>query len=84
MTKTMFSVKDNKSGLFFNPQVNVHRANVIRGLQQELKNPESVISQYPEDYTLYELGQFNDETGEVISKTSPEMVINCVDLKEVK
>lgn len=62
------SVKDNKSETyntpFFSPNANIAK----RDFASILKNKQSTIAMFPEDYTLVKLGEFDIETGEITSK----------------
>lgn len=41
------------------------RAEAIRSFKEACKNPETPIHQNPSDYELWELGEYNEETGEI-------------------
>lgn len=41
------------------------RAEAVRSLRQALKDPQSSIASSPSDYELWELGTYNEETGDI-------------------
>lgn len=57
------AMRDRASDLFGQPVfVNAVGA-AIRGFGDEINNKEAQISKHPEDYDLYQLGTYDDETG---------------------
>lgn len=67
MNQRMFAVYDSKAKTycvpFFVPAVVI----ALRAFQGEANNPASQLSAYPQDFTLFELGEFNDSTGVVVA-----------------
>lgn len=48
------------------PIMTVHtRGEAIRSFRNEIKEPQSPISQHPTDFELYQVGIYNDQTGEI-------------------
>ena len=76
----MFSVKDEKAQAFNLPflQTNVDLA--IRTLASSVTNPDSVVSKYPQDFTLYKLGTFDEITGAIVTLERPEYIIRADEL----
>lgn len=64
MTK-VFSVYDNKAEAFMQPFFADTVGLALRAFQQNTENKDSVLNKYPNDFVLYEIGQFNDITGEL-------------------
>ena len=62
----MFSVKDSKSGIFFQPFFFRTIPEAIRSFTDEANSDpaNSMISKHPSDYALYSLGDFDDTTGD--------------------
>lgn len=83
MVKIIFSIKDNKSGLFANPITAVHKAEVIRGLQSAIKKEGIPFNTHTQDFEMYQLGTIEDQTGLITPEKSPIHVINLIDLKEI-
>lgn len=65
--KYLFSVRDNKAGFFLPPFLLISEGEAVRAFEEATLNPQSPISQHPEDYKLYNLGQFDEISGEIIS-----------------
>lgn len=46
----------------------------IRSFIDEINNPESPMNAHPEDYDLYILGDYDEDTGQIIPEQRPEMI----------
>lgn len=67
MKKSMFSVYDIKAKTYCAPFIATNNAVAIRDFSHAANHPDTPVSQYPSDYILYKIGDFNDETGELMS-----------------
>lgn len=63
MTKFLFSVFDSKAGVFSNPFTSQNKFTAIRDFQDAVNDVNSMIHKYPDDYILYQLGAFCDDSG---------------------
>lgn len=61
----LFTIRDGKAEHYFTPQVFRNRGDAIRALQIQVKNPESMLSKFPLDYSLHEIGEWDELTGMV-------------------
>lgn len=61
-----FSVFDKKSASYF-PVFTAKNAEVARRSLVQSLTPDSVLVQYPQDYILIHLSNFDDESGEIIA-----------------
>jgi len=59
----MFSIRDKKAGVFIGPFFVRHEVDAVRRCVSALQDEKTTLAQYPEDYDLVFLGDFNDETG---------------------
>jgi hypothetical protein len=80
MILNMYSVHDVKSGVFSGPQVFVNEGVAMRAYEREFNNPQHMVYHYPEDYRIYEVGEWHDANGIVVPKATPKMVIEVKDL----
>lgn len=81
MQKLMFAVYDQKTKLFGNPFFSIRKEAAIRDFTYAANDPQTDICRYSNDYSLFFLGSFNDETGELLNMTSPEHVVAAFTLK---
>lgn len=60
----VFSVWDSKAELFSSPMLSVNKGTMMRTLSDVLNDPSHQYAKHPEDFVLYELGEFDDQRGE--------------------
>ena len=77
----VYSVYDKKMGTYMPPMYVEHLIQIQRTLLKNMQNPESLITQYPEDYSVYILGDWDPKLGEYNLKPKPEFVFDIQDLK---
>ena len=65
MIYKIFSVYDSKAQIYTNPFYQHNQQMAMRTFSDAINHPEHQFARNPEDYTLFEVGEFNDETGEV-------------------
>lgn len=65
MTKFMYTVYDQKSESYSMPFFHLARGDALRAFTSAANDKEkSNIGLYPEDYDLFELGTYDERTGE--------------------
>lgn len=65
MIRKLYAVRDVKVETFFPPFVQMNQLEAQRTFLDMCRDERTPISQHPEDYVLYEIGTFDNETGEV-------------------
>jgi len=73
MKMYIFAVYDNKAKVYSQPFTNVNNETAIRIIQNCVKNPEHQYAQNPEDFSLYNIGEYDDNTSEIVSKSDKIM-----------
>jgi hypothetical protein len=63
MKQKVFSVYDSKAEMFNQPMFFKATPEALRAFGDEANRTESAIHKHPDDYTLFEIGEFNVETG---------------------
>lgn len=82
--KHMLAIKDHKTGGFNDPVFATHAPKVVRELALHIKqSPQSPYATFPADYSLWLLGTFQEETGEILPQASPEHIMNFTDIIEL-
>lgn len=66
-----YGIMDKKVGSFGRPFFAKNLVEVVRGIEQELRNPESSLSLYPGDFALYQFGSFDEIEG-IFVQSRPE------------
>lgn len=83
MKTVLVAVRDQKTVAFTQPVTTPTRGAAIRSWGDQLndpKNAEMEQSKHPEDFTLWFLGEYDDNTGE-ITPAKPEQIALASDLK---
>lgn len=58
-----FSVRDVKAEHFNRPMFVNAVGEAMRGFQMECQDPESMLHRFPDDFTLFKVGEFDQVTG---------------------
>lgn len=61
----MYAVYDRKASVFARPFCSPNDAMAMRSFRAARQDPATELSKFPEDFTLYRLGDFDDDSGEV-------------------
>lgn len=62
----VFVLKDDKSKSYGMPITSQSRGMFIRELQEQLSSGQSVISRHPQDFGVFEIGEYDPRTGQVL------------------
>ena len=79
MNLKVFSIYDAKAGAFNQPFFMHTFGQAERAFRDEVDSPTSLISKHPEDFTLFDLGVFDDSTGLITPHTAPVSVLAGLD-----
>lgn len=61
----MFGLFDSKAAVYGTPFFMPNQAMAMRGFGDMVNDNRSMVAKHPEDFTLYMLGEFDDNTGVV-------------------
>lgn len=81
MKYNVYSIRDNLTG-FLTPTFDVNDASAVRNFQHAMRNPQSLLNSHAQDYDLYRIGVFDQDTGSIESIV-PVMVCAGASCKEV-
>lgn len=84
--KVVMAVRDAKTEMFGNPFFAVSIGDGVRGFTSEVNRDsgESMLRLYPEDFSLWMLGEFDEASGAfLVEGTVPKLVISGTDVKRV-
>lgn len=84
MNLQVYSIRDSKGAVFNMPFYKRTHGEAERDFTSLVNDDKSTVSNYPEDYDLYHLGTFDDQTGLVTSLDTPQHVIKAVQVKRQK
>lgn len=77
MIQKLFSVRDSKAGVFNTPFFKPTQAEAERDFHRLAHDPSSMVEQYPEDFDLYYIGEFNQNTGKLKTLETPEHIVKA-------
>ena len=80
MLSKVYSVRDKKTEMFNPPFYQATHGEAERSFHRLVNDPKTNINQFPEDYDLYYLGEFDDNKGQLISMDSPVHVVQALQL----
>lgn len=63
MKHKMFTVYDSKVNAYNQPFFMRSRGEATRGWSDTVNDPKTNFNKHPEDFTLFELGEYDDENG---------------------
>lgn len=78
----VISVYDAKTKVFGQPQYFINVPTALRSWGDTANNPNDVVHKHPEDYTLFHLGEYDDETGTFTNLTTPNPLGTALQYKQ--
>lgn len=77
----LYVIYDSKSETYTNPTVNPSRGQALRSFSDAINRGDSVLADHPQDFTLFEIGEWSNETGEGQFYDKKTSVANGLDVK---
>lgn len=76
----LFAVRDVKADAFGSPMSISTKGLAIRSFRDACAAPASELARFPEDYMLYELGEYEPNSGKIIPHAIPEFVAAATEM----
>lgn len=77
MIQKVFGVRDTKSLAFLQPFFSISTGSAVRAFSDAVnESGSSPLAKHPDDYLLYELASFDDESG-AFENVSPIKMLGC-------
>lgn len=83
MIKKVYSVYDTKVCAFTSPFFASTDGEATRYVRGAVEDPNTMLYKYPEDYTLFCIGSFDEESGDLAAEATPRSIITIVVLKSL-
>lgn len=80
MILNVYAVFDKKLGNYATPFFMKNHGLALRAFGDLVMDPSTTVSRHAEDFSLYYLGAFDDETGELLNQ-EPVHISHAVDFK---
>lgn len=82
MKLKIFSVYDAKAEAYMTPFFLQTKGQAIRGFMDLVSDKNTNVAKYPEDFTLFELGEYDDGRGSFVSHQTPISLGTALELKK--
>jgi|JI61114DRNA_FD_contig_21_3583598_length_731_multi_9_in_0_out_0_2 hypothetical protein len=82
MITKIFTFYDSKVEAYSPPAFMVHRGAAIRSFIELANDGASSVSKYPADFTLFEIGEFDDSTGVITAYEAKVSLGNGLDFRQ--
>lgn len=67
----IFAVLDTKTGIYSHPMFMHTTGAMMRAWVDTVNDPKSSMNKHPEDYVLFELGEYDDAHGRFLNNEAP-------------
>lgn len=85
MIVNMYSVYDEKAETFASPFCMLNDGQATRAFGDACQDKSSQMYKHPSDYKLYKLGEFDDNSGHIVTLDIPKLLNNASEfIAEVK
>lgn len=78
-----FSIRDTKGECYSPPFYKVTAGEAERDFRSMAADEKTMISTYPEDFDLFYVGEFDDETGKFVPLDTPSHIMKALDAQKL-
>lgn len=78
----IYSVRDDAAAAYLPPFYARQNGEAIRMFQNSLSDSQSNFAKWPDQFVLFELGEFNEDTGQITTLPAPKSLGNGLDLRQ--
>lgn len=75
------SVFDSKADAYLEPFFSVNTATALRAFESAVQKEGHNFNTWAEDYTLFELAEFDEQTGKITPHATPKSIVQAHSLK---
>lgn len=79
MVLKMYSIRDQKSEVYNLPFFQKTHGEAERSFRTTAMDQKTTICQHPEDFDLYFLGEYDDNTGKFQPNETPQHILKAID-----
>lgn len=84
MLHKLFAIRDSKTEFFGPPWAKSTHGEAERDFTTLVNDPQSQIFNYPQDYDLYLLGEYDSNTGKITPEDTPKHCLKAVQIKKAQ
>lgn len=81
MTQKIYSIRDQKAEYFTQPFFKKTHGEAERDFTMLVNDEKSQINKFPEDFDLYYIGDYDDQTGKMSPLDTPQHIVKAVQAK---
>lgn len=82
MKLKVFAIHDAKAEAYLQPFFMANKGTAIRAITELMEKNDHQFSKYPEDFTLFELGEYDDQNGQMLPHTTPMPLCKAIELRK--
>jgi len=71
MIQKVFTIYDSKMEAYMQPFFMSQKGQAVRAFTDTVNDPTSQFNKHPEDFTLFEIGEYDDATGKFTNLQTP-------------
>lgn len=79
-----FAVWDEKAQCYLQPSFHPTKGLAIRQFTDIINQPDNPINKYPADFTLFEIGEYDNESGKLLPHPAPVSIGNGLEFRGAK
>lgn len=79
MIQKIFSIYDIKAGAYLNPFFMSSKGLAIRAFTDLVNDQTTQFNKHSEDYTLFEIGEFDDQSATIDTHKTPEPIGKAIE-----
>lgn len=80
--KKFYAIKDTKADFYHHPNLLRNKGEVMRAVGNAINSDKGELAANPEDYSLFEVGEFDEQTGMIKGYENKIHVCDLTDLKQ--
>lgn len=80
MKLKVFAIHDSKAEAYLQPFFMANKGTAIRAITDILQQKDHQFTKYPEDFTLFELGEYDDSNGHMLPYPTPIALCKAIEL----
>lgn len=84
MEHKIYSVRDAKAEVFGYPFYKKTHGEAERDFNTLCNDPKSTVFNFPDDFDLYYVGSYDDDTGKLTPLDTPQHIVKAVQLKSAR
>ncbi|AZL82880.1 nonstructural protein [Apis mellifera associated microvirus 26] len=82
MLQKLFAIRDSKTEYFGSPFCKATHGEAERDFRTLVNDEKTNLNQYPEDYDLYYLGEYDNNSGKFETLETPQHLMKAIQVKK--